>query len=259
MNQYQRYFVFDEPIPYKKLLLYPVRIKDYYDFLYCASCLMLEKNSIRDPILAVKAISMSYFEYMISVSTKEDNFRHLFVGLMAIVLNKKTDENFEIGFYWDKDKKPVFQIEDEFYTSDDFDNLRQIIAEQNGLSLPNEKIQKDVRDKLEEAQRLKQKINNSKTADFEEQITALSLYSGITLENIYSMTVRKFTMAIQRANHMIMSNIYLTASMSGFVTFKDKSVLQGWLADINNNDKYADVKMSVESIQNKISGADSKK
>lgn len=257
MNQYQRYYVFDDPIPFKKLLLYPVRIRDYYEFLSCASCLMLEKNSIRDPAMAVKSISMSYLEYMYFISTKENNFVLLFKWMMSIVLNKRDEFNMNIGY--DKNEKPFFEINGEIYNSDDFDQLRQIIAEQNGLDLPNEKIQKDVRDKLEEARRLKQKISNSKTADFEEQLTALSIYSGIKLEDIYKMTIRKFTMAIQRANQMIMSQIYLTASMSGFVTFKDKSVLQGWLADLNSVDKYADVKMSVESVQNRISGGDSKK
>lgn len=254
MSQYQRYFVFDEPIPYKSLLLYPVRIRDYYDFLYLATCLMLEKNSIRDPIMAVKAISMSYLEYMYEISGKDNNFISLFVGLMAIVLNRKDDKDFEIRFYYDENKKPLFKIDNEVFNSEDFDNLRQIIAEQNSLDLPDERIQKDVRDALEEAQRFKQKISNSKTANFEEQLIALALYSGWALDKIYELTVRKFIMSIQRANHMIMSNIYLTASMSGFVTFKDKSILRGWLADTSISDKYSDVKITREELSNKISG-----
>jgi len=50
---------------------------------------------------------------------------------------------------------------------------------------------------------------------------------------------------------MIMSNIYLTASMSGFVTFKDKSILKTWLTDIEQEDAYEDVKMNPDELRGK--------
>jgi hypothetical protein len=220
---------------------------------------MLEKNSIKDPMIAMKAISMTYMEFMFSVSDNDNKLIQLFVGLLALVLKKDDDEKF-IKFYTDNATgRPLFEIDGKLYNSDDFDQLRQIIAEQNSLDLPDETIQKDVREKMEEARRFKQKINKSKTASFEEQLTALALYSGWRLEDIYDMTIRKFVSAIIRANHMIMSNIYLTASMSGMVTFKSKDVTRGWLADLEESDKYSDVKMSLESVQNKVSGEEAKK
>lgn len=258
MGKYDRYLIFDSQIPYKSLMLHPIRIRDYMDFLTLASCLTLEKNSIKDPMIAMKAISMTYLEYLVSISNKENQLVGLFVGLMALVLNRKEDKDFEITFYADKTGRPLFEIDGIKYDSTDFDALRQIIAEQNSLDLPDEKIQKTVRDAMEEARRFKERMNKSKTASFEEQILALGLFSGWDLEKIYNMTVRKFIMGIGRANHMVMSNIYLTASMSGFVTFKDKSILRGWLADIANDDKYGDVTMSLDSITKKVSGEEAK-
>ena len=207
MNKYDRYLIFDDPIPYKALLLYPVKIRDYMLLLTLASCLMLEKNSIKDPMLAMKAISMTYLEYLISISNKENQLIALFVGLMALVLGKKEDKDFEINFYTDKTGRPLFEIYGVKYDSTDFDNLREIIAEQNNLDLPDEKIQKNVREAMEEARRFKERLNKSKTASFEEQVLALGLFSGWDLEKIYNMTIRKFVLSIQRANHMIMSNI----------------------------------------------------
>ena len=226
---------------------------------------MLEKNSIRDPVMAVKAIAMSYLEYLDFVSDRDEKGNLVpdaplrwFVGLLALVLDKKEDENFTIVYGSDKNGKPFFKIGDDIYNSSDFDELRKIISEQNALELPDEKIQKEVRDSMEEARRFKERLNKSKTASFEEQLTALSLYSGWDLDKIYNMTIRKFNMAIQRANHMIMSNIYLTASMSGFTTFKDKSILRGWLADLTSEDKYADVTVGLDSITKKVSGEEAK-
>jgi hypothetical protein len=256
-NPRSMFYIFDDPIEYKGLKLYPVKMRDYFIFHTVAECLMLEKNSIRDPIEAMKAIQMTYLEYMFHVD-EDKRLIGLFVGLIALVTGNKDNQSFEIYYGKGEDNRPFFRIGDKIFNSQDFDNLREIISEQNMIDLPDETIQKDVREKMEEARRFKERINKSKVASLEDQMVAISLYSGLEMDKIYDMTIRKFFLSVRRANHMIMSNIYLTASMSGMVTFKDKSVLKGWLADLEETDKYADVTMSLDSIRNKVSGADAK-
>lgn len=243
------YYTFDKPVPYKNLLIHPIKIQDYYEFLLYVPCLLIEKNSIKDPEMAIKAISMTYLKYMYEISNQENNYIYLFNGLLRLVLNIEDEK--KITYVYDDDKNPYFIIDKTRYDSQDFDEIRKIISEQNLIELPDEKIQKNVRDALEEAKRFKQKLNKTKLASLEEQIMALATYTGWSLEDIYKMTYRKFILAIQRANHNIMSNIYITASMSGFVSFKDKSILKPWLADITEEDKYADVKMSTEELKSK--------
>lgn len=251
------YHTFDKPVPYKNLLIYPVKVKDYYEFSFYMNSLMLEKNSIKDnPELAIRAISMSYFQYMVEIADEENKLLYLFDGLLRLVLDKR-DAVIRFGFL-DKNK-PFFSIDGEIYTSSDFDEIRLIISEQNMVSLPDFKIQKQVRETMEEARRFKQKVSNSKLASFEEQLMAISLYWGMELEKVYEMPIRKFFMAIKRANQMIMSNIYLTASMSGFVTFKNKDVLAGWLSDVSSDDEYADVKMDTKDLENKANFSDAMK
>ena len=255
-------YVFDQPVRYKELFIYPIKIKDYYEFSFYAQSLMLEKNSIKDPQLAIKAISMSYLEYLlqypekIKVGNLEYDFYQLFDGLIRLSLNiRESEEKIKYGLI----PHPFFEINGIKYGSDDFDEIRSIIAEQNMLDLPDERIQKNVRDSLEEAKRFKQKLNNNKVASFEEQIMALATYTGWELEYIYEVTYRKFILAIRRANQNIMPNIYLTASLSGFVSFKDKSILKSWLADIEIEDKYEDVKMSPEQLQSKANFDEARK
>jgi len=238
---------FDSPIPYKKLEIYPVPMKHYYIFNTLATCLLLEKNSITDPATAMKAISMSYLEYLFFVSNEENKLLYLLDGLLRLVL-KKENEDFSIRFSKNDNNKRVIIVDKEIYDASDFNEIRQIIAKQNMLDLPNEKIQKEVRDNLDEARRFKARLNKSSVAPLEEQLMALSMYSGWKLEEIYELTIRKFILGIRRANHMIMSNIYLTASMSGFVKFKNKDILKGWLADIRVEDEYSDVKMTPEEL-----------
>ena len=48
--------------------------------------------------------------------------------------------------------------------------------------------------------------------------------------------------------------IYKSAEMSGFVTFKNKDAIVGWMADSETKDKYADVKVDMEEVKEKING-----
>jgi len=244
---------FDSPIKYNGLTFYPVKLIDFYFLSALSTCLTLEKNSIRDPILAMKAIQMTYLEYLFSVANAENELLGMLGGLLKLTLGKKDDDSFQI--VWVKENgKPILIINDKKYDSSDFDEIKKIIAEQNLIELPDEKISKDVRDKMEEARAWKQKhSSDQKLATFEEQVVALSLYTGWTVEQISEMSVRKFFLSLKRANHMIMSNIYLTAALSGFVTFKDKDVQRTWLAGLEEEDPYADVKSDPKILHDKAS------
>jgi hypothetical protein len=260
----EMFFVFDDPIPYRRfdgdepLLIYPVSMRQYFQFFTYAQCLLLEKNSIRDPIKAMRAISQSYLEYMYentdSNAMDEKNYITFFVLLLRLVLRlpeeTKLDEYF--GFGYDDNEKPIFRVGERWYGSNDFDELRIIIAEQNELELPDESIQKDVRDKIEESRKYRQRASGTKMAGLEDQILAVAIYTGWTPSYIYDLTIRKFIRTLKRANHILYQKIYLQASMSGFVEFKDKSSINGWLADIDKKDDYSDVLMSVESLENKV-------
>ena len=60
MTEHIKELYFDEPIPYKELLIYPVTMKDYLEFHLAVSCLLIDKNSIPD----VNIISMSYLRFL---------------------------------------------------------------------------------------------------------------------------------------------------------------------------------------------------
>jgi hypothetical protein len=47
--------------------------------------------------------------------------------------------------------------------------------------------------------------------------------------------------------------------MSGFVEFKDKSLLKHWLTRLEKKDDYKDVSIPLEKIKGKISFEDAKK
>ena len=250
------YLTFDDLVPYKDLTFFPVKMRDYFVFGILSESLLLEKNSVPDP----KVISMSYLEYLYSLHYEElkndDNKDKGTIltkldALLKLCLGKKDDVNFKIEWGTSNKEKPLFKIEDKTYNSEDFDKIKEIISEQNALELPDETIQKSVRDEIEKARRYKQRMNGYKMANLEDQIISLAIYAGWELDSVYNLSIRKFMRAIKRANHILYQNMYLQASLSGFVTFKDKSILSGWLSSSDEEDKYSDVKVSLEELQGK--------
>src|SRR5258706_2368079 len=246
LNPRDIYYLYDNPVPYKELKLYPIHMRDYLTFNVLVQCLMLEKNSVPD----VKIISMTYLEYLFHIAATDIDYFSYLDGLLRLVLNKKDEKEFSIK-YGTLEKRPVFEIDEQVYNSDDFDVIREIIAEQNYIDLPDEMIQKSVRDKLDETRRFKQKLSGDKMASLEDQMIALSVYTGWELDKIYDMTIRKFFKALRRANQIIMSTIYIGASMSGFVEFKDKSVLKSWLTELDT-DAFDGLTTSVEKLQGPV-------
>src|SRR5689334_9570170 len=170
-NPRDYYYIYDLPVPYKmdeekELKIYPATMKDYLEFHTYATCFLLEKNSIADP----RVISMSNLEYLYSVSTEENKFIYMFDALMRLVLrNPKMEFR---PFIQENGIKAGFAINGRIYDFSDFDNLREIISEQNLFELPDISIPKDIRDKMDEARRIKESINNRKMASLEDQIIA---------------------------------------------------------------------------------------
>jgi len=73
------------------------------------------------------------------------------------------------------------------------------------------------------------------------------------------MSVRKFINTIKRMDNLIHYKIYLAASMSGMVEFKDKSFIKHWLTGLEEDDKYGDVSINLDDMQNKVSLESAKK
>lgn len=247
MTEHIKELYFDEPIPYKELLIYPVTMKDYLEFHLAVSCLLIDKNSIPD----VNIISMSYlrFLYYQSLENKEP-YIYMIKVLLCLVLHIDIDE--EINFYVDDKNKAFFKVRGVEYNADDFDNIAKIIFEQNCITPIDETIQKEVRDALEKAEEYKQRQNKQKMCSLEEQMICVLISTSLKMNDIYNLTIRKFEKILQRVDAKLHYEIYLNASMSGFVKFKDEGAIQHWMNDLSKDDKYSDVKVDMDTMRNKI-------
>ena len=269
MQNYDRLYALDEPVPYKNIKLYPVKVRDYDTSYRSISCLTLEKKSIPD----IKIIKMSYLEYIyhLHIQNKEIDYLLLLDYLLKLCVK---DEEVRINYYFDKvTQKPVFKIghrvldkegneipdeygvkiDGEVFDATDFDEMREIICNQNLVERPDETIQKEIRDKMEEARRIKARESGNKPAPFEDTILCLVASTSISLEQTYDLSLRKFIKLLERVDAKMHYQIYMTAAMSGFAEFKDKSVFRHWMSDLEKENKNSDVMLDFDMVKNKVS------
>lgn len=243
MDKYQNYITFDEPIPYKDLLIYPVIMRKYPLFMQVAPILLLDIYSMPDP----KILSMKYLEYLFHAHDDENDYLLVLRYLLHMVLHLDNDEGID---FFNPEGDVFFKVRGVLYDKHDFEEVRNIIISQNLLKPPNYKIEKSLRDSMEESRRLKAAMGGNKTASIEEQMIALMTTTAMKMDDIYNLTIRKFSKALERVDNTLHYKIYRTAEMSGMVTFKDKSFIKHWLVDLSSNE--LDELVSYSSIESNV-------
>jgi len=238
---------YDKPVQYKELEIYPVLMTEYIQFHLCVQCLLLDKNSIPD----VKTISMTYLEFLYYLVSTTPNLPYLYMlkELLKIVLHINNDEDFYFG---DENGKALLKIKGRTYNSTDFDEIVDIIFKQNGIEHIDDSIQKEVRDAMDKAIGYKMQQNAYKMCSLEEQMICVLISTSMKLEDIYNLTIRKFSKILERVDYKLHYQIYKSAEMSGMVSFKDGNPFKHWMADLTKSDKYEEVKVDADEMHNKI-------
>jgi len=79
-TELEEYFTYDKPVPYKELLIYPVKVIDYLIFFTSVNCLTFEKNKIPD----INIIKMSYLDFLFYTFDKDENGKIYLMMLLEI-------------------------------------------------------------------------------------------------------------------------------------------------------------------------------
>ena len=247
VEQYDYYLFYDKPISYKDLLIYPATMDRYLDFHFYITCLLLDKNSIPNPAV----ISMTYLQFLYYMaSTTELPYLYMFKELLKMVLH--IDNDSDLWFGTDPNGKAIFKIKGVIYNSDDLNQITDIIFLQNSIEHIDDTIQKEVRDAMEKAKVYKMKQNEYKMCSLEDQMICVLISTSLKLEDIYKLTIRKFSKILERVDYKLHYEIYLSAEMSGMVKFKDENKIKHWMADLTKSDKYEDVKVDADEMHHKI-------
>lgn len=104
--------------------------------------------------------------------------------------------------------------------SKDFDELRSLVPRQNILDYDGDKyIDPDLKEELEIKAKLQNKDYTSPT--LEKQIVCVSVGTGLTIEYLQKITMRKLSLLLKTVDAKNMYYAQVQAAMSGMVKFKE--------------------------------------
>lgn len=203
--------IFDEPIVYKELKLYPIMVKDYMKFYSCIDCLQVRKNNSAD----INIIKMSYLEFILShikkdsvEFNKEENNEaifHKFIVLMVLVfkLNEETvlqDGTFKIG-------TNSIMINEIKINSTMFDDIRNIIFQQNYVIF-DDNLSIDMQMLIQKHE----SMEANSDVDLEDSILDVALASNMSMKDIFNLTLRKFNKLRKKIAKKINYDTYASIS-----------------------------------------------
>jgi len=220
----QNYFEFDEPVPFKKFTIHPVRVRDYYHFHWAVDCLTLEKNK------DVNGITMSHLGYLLyKIQSEPDkHYGDKFANIINICF-KITDG--VIRSMCDLNGQPCLAVGDHVITKEDFDDIRRIICYQNILGFDDAYIDPELEQDIKDKNAILNK--NLVVPSLEKQVACIALSYGLDFEKIFEMTLRKFSLVLQTADGKLHYQIYKELETSGAVTFK--SGINHWIYEKKKN------------------------
>lgn len=246
-----RYSSIDEPVPYKGLLIYPILVKQYYDFSVSYDVLCIEKNKIPD----VKVIQMNYLDFLcerlMSDTTEiKDGYTvgNYYIEKLYLVLCVcfRLDQR-QINIIRD-DKHWNLVINGVTINSQEFDDIRRIIMYQNIYDYFDEYIDPDFKKAVDEFYEIKNR--GLKNPDLELKISAITAMSGITKKDILLMTYRELENVFHSCLDKMEYQMMHTAELSGNVKF-DKPI-DHWVYKRKKN-RYEDAFVSADAVKDKIS------
>ena len=216
-KNYYEELTFDDPIDYKGLLLYPVSIRKINKFLQSSSVLRIQKEYIPDK----EIIKMSYLKFLMTNIDKEkgEYGESLTFDLLALCfMICMRIEEISIRLFIDEDGKAKLILNDVEIDENEFDYLRKLILYQNLPNYDDELMNPDLKNDLEQADKIKN--GGEETEDFEHLIANLVIGTGMNIDDVKNLPIRKFYIIGQVMDRKLHYSIYKQASVGGFVEFK---------------------------------------
>ena len=199
INYYKdTYFTFDEPVPYKLkcgeiLYISPIYLINYMLFITSYGILNIDKNSTND----VEIISMSYLKFLVErvfPYSKESIQQFVNICILCMGLKEpeiKLTDNKRVVLY-DKDNSNLL------ITQKEFDDIKKIILYQNLLNFDDSYINPELKESMEELDRLKNK--NLEPPSLERRIAIITSHCGMNKKEQLEMTIRSHSLLFQEVS-----------------------------------------------------------
>lgn len=260
-----------KPIEELGLTFYPIKMSFYEQFLACKDALLLRQST-----LPVKYISCNFldavFRYEIDAVNEGKSGSGMFYRLM-LLLAMSLGIDIDIGEYLangniaikaDKTGKETLVIKmtqnegespAEISSKDFSQKIRPLIAEQNGLELPDEADNNELVEAEEEMRKLQQGGNLTLNGNVGDLISTVAYLSNVRETEIDEWTIREFENRKRAIDRTKNYTLYRQAELSGMVTFKKGNPYPSLYFDTVDDKKGL---MSMAAMAKQMGGAQQK-
>ena len=256
------YFKLDEPVNYKELIFYPVKMKFYLFFKIFSGCLTLEKNRVPN----VKIIKMKYLDYLFLVDKELNIDNSIYISYLRelLLLCLRLPEEFytpngdkinTIDFIY-QEGHWLIRIYNNTYDNNDFLKIREIICKQNLVELPDETIHPDLLKKYEKWKDFMKKTGRLKEQELEDLIMCVCAETNYTKENIKEMSIRFFFNLLDRIGFIMQYKI--NSLLAPHLDEKAIKKLPNWTDKIKKLSMMEEMGLDLQEFENGIKNKDSK-
>ena len=246
-------FAISNPVTYKGLKLYPIKVK-YYQFFHIVSS-VFSMTKYDSGLVECMGMNMLQFLFYQNPEKGVDN-ASVALPLLQILLEMclripSQDENGNDNIiFWKDGKKCFIKIMGEDYDWKDYEEIRTIIAEQNSIELIDYNIHPDIRKLIEEKKKFRAQSAENKVGTFEELIDSIMLASGQDEDKILNLTIRRFINLIQRYDIMLSYELY--TQLSPYLDKKDKKGVVRWNGAVKKDNDYKSHLVKASDLEKKI-------
>lgn len=253
-----------EPIEACGLQFYPIKMIDYEEFLECKNALAIRLTSLSK--LSIDYLSMPFLSALyavdfdsVSTTGKAIGMFERVIRLLYLSLRLGYDRQKAFGSIYCERDNPRKLLHIEIKQDDgqsvkispaDFSTIiRPLIAEQNGIDLPDESENPDI---IQTERQMQQEGESKIKFDIETLITSVASASNLRQSDIDEWTVREFETQRKALDRKINYMVYTQAEMSGMVKFNKGNPYPSWCFD--RAETLTDALITVDEMQSKYKG-----
>lgn len=245
--------LFGDAIPFEGLMIYPVKMEYYLNFMYAISVLKQKKNRIPD-INIIKSSYLNFlFNYLFSKPDGEgDMYRNMF--LTVFILSLEEEQYLSLNFINDDDGqyKMLYNHYDknikdkQILDEDGFEKLRLYLLKANGLKDVDYTLSEEVEKRLDEVNAERAKLNNTGKVTTEDMVDYYHVWTGFSYEEIKQEPIYKFLNNVRRMVNIDEWRVNKAAELSGNVKFKEE--LQHWFRHLEDIDEYGSARIALSKF-----------
>ncbi|MBQ8497546.1 MAG: hypothetical protein IJ489_08850 [Clostridia bacterium] len=227
------------PVTVSGITLYPVLMTHYEEFLSCKDVFSMRLSSLPAAYASMDYLSALYrMDYDFShITGNQTGIFERALQMYALSMRISSEEMANGIRVRMRDEEPVFEGLDiggvllsSFQLSTRF---REIIAEQNGILLPNESDNAEIMESYKWKQK-KEAVASRLRVSLDDLIASVAFQSRLREADILDFTVHEFERRRNAIDRDKRYSLYTGAELSGFIKFKNGNPAPSWCFDLED-------------------------